>query len=575
MFKLLFIIICCIVLISILVYLSIPKNNTILTRNSFKNIKEDYLYTIIDSHVEDIIIPAEFQDSFDWSTNNNQYNIPCLTPVKNQYKCGSCYAMVVTSLIESAIYRNNLPMNKELIILSAQQFIDCFSKDPTNPDFPCKGCSGCSEREVLENLYGRYSKICTENDYPYDIYQVKDIKDVKGNYKLYNYPGCLIDEKCGSNNFFKAITIPNYDTLKINLHENNLKKVLYKYGPLAWGINIPKNWGSTGIFTGKFPETAELGHAVFICGWGVKKNIFGKKEKYWIIQNSWGTDWANKGYLWIPRSDSGKYGPFGYNNISKDLFTLQISRPVCDSPSANIMKKTRTFTYLPNATQINFDIKANIINSTYKIQILLNSTEIGIFKVNNIINDMNEIIENNIKVVDNNLNYYCYDKSLIRPQIILDCNFKNWFYYESNIIIKNKVINDIKIIVNIFDKTNLSEPVYSINETFESDIIIEIINIDLQTNNISYKIIKNMEWSSMFGNKIIRLYNVKESNIIDNKENYVFEKEVSEFSISDIINISIENISYGIYQFFTSEHNFDDIYESISNAFEVSPDSSA
>jgi len=35
------------------------------------------------------------------------------------------------------------------------------------------------------------------------------------------------------------------------------------------------------------------GHAVKIIGWGFDKDL---KADYWIVENSWGTDWGINGY---------------------------------------------------------------------------------------------------------------------------------------------------------------------------------------------------------------------------------------------------------------------------------------
>lgn len=38
------------------------------------------------------------------------------------------------------------------------------------------------------------------------------------------------------------------------------------------------------------------GHAVKILGWGVEKN-----QPYWLVANSWGTEWGDKGFFKILR----------------------------------------------------------------------------------------------------------------------------------------------------------------------------------------------------------------------------------------------------------------------------------
>jgi cathepsin B len=81
--------------------------------------------------------------------------------------------------------------------------------------------------------------------------------------------------------------------------EYNIRKEIYKWGPCSSGMIVYDdfiNWEGDGIYEydKKSPEVG--GHAIVIMGWGEERG-----KKYWIVRNSWGNDWGDKGYFKILR----------------------------------------------------------------------------------------------------------------------------------------------------------------------------------------------------------------------------------------------------------------------------------
>jgi len=545
--------------ISILYYFN--NRNTIKQKYSRqKYIKENFIPSFNNDELNSINIPLDFTDNFDWATTNNQYGRPCLTPVRNQGECGSCYAMVIIAMIESAFYRETLPIDAFIITLSSQQVIDCLSSNPTVDGYtPCAGCDGCVQEEAFKIFFGGYPvQMCKAIDYPYTSRNDTEI--------TYNYPGCLQQQKCGSssvNPISKAITIPVMDTLTVSLNENLLKKALYYLGPLYWGIFVPDSirfagYGLIGgVYRGKLSRDPNDGHAVIITGWGTDY-ILGVKRKYWIIQNSWGSSWANNGFMWVPRSDSGNRGNYGYEDISKELYCLKVQRN-CNTNATIVVQITPIKFLINNITVLKFSVEAYIPNITYQIvyKIIPSSTN-SYLENNNMIDVNNNVIFNSQEVVNNQNYYFCKQQKILKKNTT--CDFKNWFYYEIDIN-TNQIITDTswEINVKIFDKTNLSKPVAVKINTIDF-VNIQIANINLTTNTIQYDIMKSLDysnaqlilcWSSSFPIHYATANNIYTEDITGLFLEGVVVKNVPKNLSGSIPTIGITNPGY--YQFFINK----------------------
>lgn len=81
--------------------------------------------------------------------------------------------------------------------------------------------------------------------------------------------------------------------------EDAMKEALATKGPVCVGIDASlvtfQNYRS-GVYDD--PKcTDQLNHAVLVTGYGTTAD----GKKYWIVKNSWGESWGNKGYIWMAR----------------------------------------------------------------------------------------------------------------------------------------------------------------------------------------------------------------------------------------------------------------------------------
>jgi cathepsin L len=205
-------------------------------------------------------------DSVDWRTKN------AISPVKNQGGCGSCWAFAATESIESSVFLNTGKMP----ILSPQNIVSC----TPNPQH-CGGTGGCdgATPELAFN-YTKSKNIASEQDYPYQA-RTGTCKEGK-----------------------KTATVDGYVKLGENDY-NDLVQAVANVGPIAVSVDA-NSWGSysSGVFTGcpKAPRNVIIDHAVQLVGYGTDAT---RKLDYWIVRNSWGGSWGEKGYIRMEKHSDG------------------------------------------------------------------------------------------------------------------------------------------------------------------------------------------------------------------------------------------------------------------------------
>jgi C1A family cysteine protease len=215
---------------------------------------------------------------FDW---RDQGAVP---PVRNQGSCGSCGPCSKTDAVSSALaIRNKSPA----VALSVQAVLDC--------DYGNSSIQPALDTPMFIMKYG----IPTEADYPYMAASSSYCVDPNTREKGSSYDGCKMWDK----NLVQPFVDRDRTAWMVcaGCYPINIKEMvdgLINGGPLQVGIysscSAIANYKNgvirnSGCYSG-------VDHAVLIVGVGVE-TIDGTQVPYWIVKNSWGDWWGEKGYF--------------------------------------------------------------------------------------------------------------------------------------------------------------------------------------------------------------------------------------------------------------------------------------
>ncbi|CAJ0940899.1 unnamed protein product [Ranitomeya imitator] len=115
----------------------------------------------------------------------------------------------------------------------------------------------------------------------------------------------LQDQPCNYTTAGKAAKCKSYKEVQEG-SEKALKKAVGTVGPVSVGIDATLStfqFYSKGVYYDENCDAENINHAVLIVGYGVQK-----KDKYWIVKNSWGDTWGDKGYILMAKDRSNACG---------------------------------------------------------------------------------------------------------------------------------------------------------------------------------------------------------------------------------------------------------------------------
>eukprot|EP00742_Colponemidia_sp_Colp-10_P002259 GILJ01002413.1.p1 GENE.GILJ01002413.1~~GILJ01002413.1.p1 ORF type:complete len:493 (+),score=33.90 GILJ01002413.1:39-1517(+) len=217
-------------------------------------------------------VPKEFDARVEWPS------CPTIGSIRDQGRCGSCWAFGAAEAISDrfCILRN------ESVQLSTQGLVSCC-------DTCGMGCDGGDPYAAWN--YAQQTGLVAEDTYPYEL------------------PGC--NHPCG-----ETVPTPACKNEKLSGRKYKLSSVyrvpstvkdiqieILNGGPVEAAFTVFEDFPhyQSGVYQHVVGDVLG-GHAIKIIGWGTERGL-----DYWLIANSWNTNWGLRGFFKIKRGTNECY----------------------------------------------------------------------------------------------------------------------------------------------------------------------------------------------------------------------------------------------------------------------------
>lgn len=240
--------------------------------------------------------------SLDW---RNRWGLSWVTGIRDQDPCEACWDFAATALMESMVRIN--------------QGVWCIRSEGDPHDGMGAKCGSCGNADAA--LSWMETK---DSSYPFgrgiadpDCYGWPDNR--AGPYFNPAPNTCL-----GASNYTGSTVAANYDptsdrsgrSVRVDSHVdignvNDQKTWLDTVGPLVCGFDVYDDFFSygSGVYRKSSGATYAGGHVMLVVG-------YDDTQGYWIVKNSWGSNWGMEGYVYIG------YGECNIDNYAKTGVSL-------------------------------------------------------------------------------------------------------------------------------------------------------------------------------------------------------------------------------------------------------------
>jgi len=201
--------------------------------------------------------PIKAPQQFDWRKQDR------VTNVKDQGQCGSCWAFSVTENVESVYMIKNNIGSADMPPLSPQEIVDCDTDDA--------GCNGGDPPTAYKYIINA-GGLETDADYPYTA----------------SGGSCQFDKT----KVKAAISSWKYATDPNTKSEPEMQDALVNWGGLSICVDASSWQDYSGGVLMASDCSDNLDHCVQAVGYDLTQS-----PSFWIVRNSWGTDWGESGYI--------------------------------------------------------------------------------------------------------------------------------------------------------------------------------------------------------------------------------------------------------------------------------------